>query len=62
MYLLMPTSQNVDRVVRDFSNRQQYGAAHLFFIDGALQWAIRRRVACDPTSYRRTDRESRFER
>lgn len=36
MYLLMSTSQNVDRVIRDFSNgNQQYAGAHLFFIDGA---------------------------
>ncbi|KAH9851922.1 Sec1-like protein [Lenzites betulinus] len=35
MYLLMSTSQNVDRIIRDFSNgRQQYAGAHLFFIDG----------------------------
>lgn len=35
MYLLMPTTQNVERIVRDFSNgRQQYAAAHLFFIEG----------------------------
>lgn len=32
----MSTSQNVDRVIRDFSNgNQQYAGAHLFFIDGA---------------------------
>ena len=38
VYLLMPTSQNVDRIIRDFSNgKQQYGAAHLFFIDGMLK-------------------------
>ncbi|KAF7795046.1 hypothetical protein EIP86_006190 [Pleurotus ostreatoroseus] len=35
MYLIMPTSPNIDRVIRDFSNgHQQYSAAHLFFIDG----------------------------
>ncbi|KAI0923481.1 hypothetical protein AcW1_006426 [Taiwanofungus camphoratus] len=35
MYLLMSTSQNVDRVIRDFSNgNQTYAGAHLFFIDG----------------------------
>ena len=34
MYLLMATSQNVDRIIRDFSGTQQYAAAHLFFIDG----------------------------
>jgi syntaxin-binding protein 1 len=31
----MPTSQNVDRIIRDFSHgNQQYAAAHLFFIEG----------------------------
>lgn len=31
----MPTTQNVDRVIRDFSGgKQQYAAAHLFFVDG----------------------------
>ncbi|KAJ7698949.1 Sec1-like snare protein [Mycena rosella] len=34
MYLLMPTTQNVERVIKDFSNTRQYAAAHLFFIDG----------------------------
>lgn len=35
MYVLMPTSQNVDRIIRDFDGEQrQYGAAHLFFIEG----------------------------
>lgn len=35
MYLIMPTTQNVDRVIRDFSNgKQQYAGAHLFFIEG----------------------------
>lgn len=35
MYLLMSTTQNVDRIIADFSNgRQQYLAAHVFFIDG----------------------------
>jgi syntaxin-binding protein 1 len=33
--MLMPTSTNIDRIIRDFSGgRQQYAAAHLFFIDG----------------------------
>lgn len=45
MYLLMSTSQNVDRVIGDFSNgQQQYAAAHLFFIDGTflyILWAPR---------------------
>jgi syntaxin-binding protein 1 len=35
--MLMPTSANVDRIIRDFSGgRQQYAGAHLFFIDGTL--------------------------
>jgi syntaxin-binding protein 1 len=35
VYMLMPTSANVDRIIRDFSGgRQQYAGAHLFFIDG----------------------------
>ncbi|EPQ56577.1 Sec1-like snare protein [Gloeophyllum trabeum ATCC 11539] len=35
MYLLMPTTQNVERIINDFSNgKQQYAGAHLFFIDG----------------------------
>jgi Sec1 family len=36
VYLLMPTSQNVDRIIKDFSDgHQQYAAAHLFFTEGA---------------------------
>jgi syntaxin-binding protein 1 len=35
VYLLMPTSQNVDRIIRDFSNgTPQYAAGHLFFLEG----------------------------
>ncbi|KAG8767035.1 vacuolar sorting protein VPS33/slp1 [Ceratobasidium sp. 428] len=35
MYILMPTSQNVERIIADFSEgRKRYGGAHLFFIDG----------------------------
>jgi syntaxin-binding protein 1 len=31
----MPTSQNIDRVIADFSEgRRRYAGAHLFFIDG----------------------------
>jgi syntaxin-binding protein 1 len=33
--MLMPTSANVERIIRDFSGgQQQYAGAHLFFIDG----------------------------
>jgi syntaxin-binding protein 1 len=37
VYLLMPTTQNVNRIIKDFSDgRQQYLGAHLFFVDGTL--------------------------
>jgi syntaxin-binding protein 1 len=35
MYILMPTTQNVERIIKDFSNHKQYAAAHLFFTEGA---------------------------
>ncbi|KAK8849808.1 hypothetical protein IAR55_005144 [Kwoniella newhampshirensis] len=35
IYLLTPTSQNVDRILADFSfGRRTYKSAHLYFIDG----------------------------
>jgi hypothetical protein len=35
VYLLTPTSQNVDRIIADFSNgRKTYKSAYLYFIDG----------------------------
>ena len=38
MYLLMPTTANVERIIADFSNgRKQYGGAHVFFMDGKIQ-------------------------
>ncbi|KAJ7087363.1 Sec1-like snare protein [Mycena belliarum] len=44
LYLLMPTSQNVERIIKDFSGARQYAAAHLFFIDG-LEEGLFNRVA-----------------
>ncbi|KAG9312992.1 Sec1-like protein [Chiua virens] len=38
VYILMPTTQNVDRIIKDFSTDQkQYLGAHLFFIDAFLR-------------------------
>ncbi|ORY34634.1 Sec1-like protein [Naematelia encephala] len=34
IYLLTPTSQNVDRIIADFTGRRTYKTAHLYFIDG----------------------------
>ncbi|KAJ3865846.1 MAG: Sec1-like snare protein [Lentinula lateritia] len=34
MYLIMPTNQNIDRVIQDFSGTPQYAGVHLFFIEG----------------------------
>lgn len=40
--MLMPTTQNVYRIIKDFSDgRQQYLAAHLFFIEGTLNGVLR---------------------
>lgn len=34
IYFLMPTTQNVDRIIQDFSGAEPtYDGAHLFFID-----------------------------
>ena len=30
----MPTTQNVNRIIKDFTNHKQYAAAHLFFTEG----------------------------
>lgn len=41
VYILMPTTQNVERIIKDFSNdRQQYLGAHLFFIEGTPPWGF----------------------
>lgn len=34
--MLMPTTQNIGRVIKDFTNPKQYAAGHLFFIEGEL--------------------------
>ena len=34
IYLLMPATQNVDRIIKDFTNHKQYATTHLFFIEG----------------------------
>ncbi|KAF9006050.1 Sec1-like snare protein [Cyathus striatus] len=46
IYLLMPTSQNVDRIIRDFSDgRQHYAGAHLFFVEGLAESLFQRLTA-----------------
>lgn len=39
LYLLMPTTQNIDRIIADFSTpgQEMYAGAHLFFTEGALR-------------------------
>jgi syntaxin-binding protein 1 len=34
IYILMPTTENIGRVIRDFDGKRQYAAAHIFFIEG----------------------------
>ncbi|KAK7685678.1 hypothetical protein QCA50_011022 [Cerrena zonata] len=51
-YILMPTTQNVDRVIRDFANgRQQYLGAHLFFVDGLSEQLFERLTASPAEPY-----------
>ncbi|EJU03633.1 Sec1-like protein [Dacryopinax primogenitus] len=46
MYLVMPTTQNVERIINDFSSgKQQYAAAHLFFIEGLPEPLFQRLTA-----------------
>ena len=34
VYILMPTTQNIQRIIRDFTpGNEKYSAAHLFFTD-----------------------------
>ena len=47
VYLLTPTSQNVDRIIADFWQRRTYKAAHLFFIDGKFDMYQAGRKAAD---------------
>ncbi|KAF8261652.1 Sec1-like snare protein [Lactarius quietus] len=48
VYILTPTSANIDRIIRDFSNgRQQYAGAHLFFVD-ALADELFQRLTSSP--------------
>ncbi|KAG8904138.1 RHO1 GDP-GTP exchange protein 2, partial [Tulasnella sp. 403] len=48
MYLLMPTTQNVDRIIADYSGAQTtYAGAHLFFLD-ALPEPLFTRLCSSP--------------
>ncbi|KIJ55031.1 hypothetical protein M422DRAFT_64178 [Sphaerobolus stellatus SS14] len=52
IYMLMPTTQNVDRIVADFANgRQQYQAAHVFFIEGLSENLVNRLVSSPAEPY-----------
>ncbi|PPQ62890.1 hypothetical protein CVT24_006288, partial [Panaeolus cyanescens] len=57
IYILMPTSQNVDRIIRDFTDRKQYAAAHLFFIEGLAEPLIERLTASPADAHLRGLRE-----
>ncbi|KAL1762832.1 Sec1-like protein [Schizophyllum commune] len=49
IYLLMPTTQNVDRLMKDFAgNVPQYAGAHLFFLDRALPEDLFQRLVSSP--------------
>ena len=36
----MPTTQNVDRIIKDFAGQKQYAAAHLFFTEGTASSSL----------------------
>ncbi|KIK61687.1 hypothetical protein GYMLUDRAFT_42705 [Collybiopsis luxurians FD-317 M1] len=57
MYLIMPTNQNIDRVIRDFSSSPQYAGAHLFFIDGLPEPLLNRLGASPAEPFLRTIQE-----
>ncbi|KAJ7509807.1 Sec1-like protein [Mycena galericulata] len=57
LYLLMPTSQNVDRVIKDFSGVRQYAAAHLFFTDGLEERLFERLASSAAEPYLRAVKE-----
>ncbi|KAJ7638250.1 Sec1-like snare protein [Roridomyces roridus] len=57
MYLLMPTSQNVDRIVKDFSGVRQYAGAHVFFIEGLEEKLFDRLVSSAAEPFLRTVKE-----
>ncbi|KAL4061887.1 Sec1-like protein [Scleroderma citrinum] len=52
VYMLMPTTQNIDRIIRDFSDgRQQYLKAHLFFLDGLSELLFERLTSSPAEPY-----------
>ncbi|KNZ74611.1 Protein transport protein sec1, partial [Termitomyces sp. J132] len=58
LYLLMPTSQNVDRIIKDFSGTvKQYAGAHLFFIEGLDEQLFQRLTSSSAEPYLRGLRE-----
>ncbi|KAJ6534642.1 Sec1-like snare protein [Mycena vulgaris] len=57
LYLLMPTSQNVERIIKDFSNTRQYAAAHVFFIDGLEEKLFERLASSAAEPYLRAVQE-----
>ncbi|VDB99862.1 unnamed protein product [Peniophora sp. CBMAI 1063] len=58
IYMVMPTNQNVDRIIRDFANgRQQYAGAWLFFIDGMDEQLFERLTASPAEPFLRECRE-----
>ena len=46
LYLLMPTTQNVERIIKDFTNHKQYAAGHLFFTEGMASKFLALCVIC----------------
>lgn len=52
IYLLMPTTQNIDRIIRDFTDKQTYAGAWLHFTD---RECLRRVLCIDFETYYRNN-------
>ncbi|KAF5315993.1 hypothetical protein D9758_015075 [Tetrapyrgos nigripes] len=58
MYLLMPTTQNVERIIREFRGPEmQYAGAHLFFIEGLAEPLFQELVSSPAKDHLRTLQE-----
>lgn len=54
VYILTPTSANIERIIRDFSGgRQQYAGAHLFFVDALAEELFQRLTSSPAEPYLR---------
>ncbi|KAG8794851.1 vacuolar sorting protein VPS33/slp1, partial [Serendipita sp. 405] len=51
MYLVMPTTQNIDRIIKDFTDKQNYASAWLYFTDRITERLLNRLVQSPANPY-----------